>query len=253
MRWIRGFWMALGMFCGIPLPFHVWDEELTPVMVATLPVVGAVLGVLWWAASLALIRLGAPLMMVAAILTVMPFLLAGFIHLDGFMDTADAHLSRRPALQDRLRILKDPLVGAFAVVMLAILFLLQFAALFTIADNGRFLGLLVAINVISRCCSSMAILTLRHSSESNYAAALGKGVGGKDKVFVGIVAVVVVVVLSVIYAGVVGIVVVLAVVVGYVWAMRGVYKNFSGVSGDLLGYSLVISELCGLIALSLWA
>ena len=250
MRYFRGFWMSLGMFCGIPLPFHIWDEKLVTVMVAALPLVGALIGAVWWAAGLLFVTLSPPLMLAAAIMTVIPFFIAGFIHLDGYMDTSDALLSRRP-MEDRLRILKDPHVGAFAVVMLVILFLLKFGAMFSVMEGGgRYLLLLIVICVLSRVCSALAILTLRHMPESNYAATLGQGVGMAHKVFV-ILTGLAAIALTVLYAGPIGLIVPGAVLLGYALAMRTVYKSFNGISGDLLGYSMVISELCGLIALAI--
>ena len=241
--------MALGMFTGIPLPFHVWDEKLTAIMVVSFPLVGAVIGALWWGASALLLMPSFPLVMVAALLTVAPFFIAGFIHLDGYMDTSDALLSRRP-LEDKLRILKDPTVGAFAVVMLGILFILQFAAMYTIADGKRFLALFIAICIVSRCCSAFAIVALRHMPISNYAAILGKNIGAIHKIAVVSIAFCAAG-LSFLYAGFYGLIVCAAVVLGYTLAIRVVYRDFKGVSGDLLGYALVASELFGLIALAL--
>jgi len=241
--------MSLGMFIGIPLPFHIWDEKLTSVMVSSFPLVGLVIGTIWWGFALLLVTLNFPLVMVAALLAIAPFLIAGFIHLDGFMDTSDALLSRRP-LEDKLRILKDPTVGAFAVVMLGILFLLQFAAMYTTVEGGRFLILLVSISIISRCCSAFAIFVVPHMPISNYTSMLGKNVGVLNKVFVMAVAILTIV-FSFFFAGVYGLIVCGAVVLGYAWAMRVVYRDFKGISGDLLGYSLVIGELFGLIALAL--
>jgi len=249
MRYIKGFYMSLGMFTGIPLPFHIWDNKLTSIMVASLPLIGAIIGLIWWAAALLLIIPSLPLMMVSAILTVVPFFVAGFIHLDGYMDTSDARLSYR-SLDDKLRILKDPTVGAFSVVMLVILFFLQFAAVYSIVESGRHLALLIAICTVSRGCSAFSIFVLRHMPESNYTANLGRDIGFWHKVFI-VIAIVGTAALSFLYSGFAGLAVVFAVVLGYVLSMRIVYKDFGGVSGDLLGYSLVISELCGLIALAL--
>jgi len=249
MKYIKSFYMALGMFMAIPLPFHIWDEKLAAKMVAQLPIVGLVTGAIWWGTSLLLTTLDFPIMIVSAVLTVVPFLVAGFIHLDGYMDTSDALLSYRP-LEDKLRILKDPTVGAFAVVMLVILFLLQFAAMYTIVDGGRYMALIIAICVVSRGCSALAIFVLRHMPGSNYTAMLGDNYGSGVKVFP-IVMVLAAMGLSFFYVGYVGLIVVAAVVFGYCAAMRKAYKAFNGVSGDLLGYSMVIGEVCGLIALAL--
>jgi len=241
--------MAMGMFCGIPLPFHIWDEKLTAVMVAALPLVGLVIGAIWWVVGLAFAALGPPLVLAAAIMAVVPFFAAGFIHLDGYMDTSDALLSRRDRV-NRLRILKDPHVGAFAVVMLVILFLLQFASMHAIMDGGRYLVMLVVVCALSRSCSALAILILRHMPESNYAALLSKKRHIGNIIFIGIIAMGAIC-LSVFYIGPVGLIVPGAVFLGYTMAMHTVYKSFGGISGDLLGYSMIIGELCGLIVLAL--
>ena len=249
MSYLKSFYMALGMFMAIPLPFHIWDEKLAAKMVAQLPIIGLVVGALWWGVSLLATNLELPIVMVSAVLTVVPFLVAGFIHLDGYMDTSDALLSYRP-LEDKLRILKDPNVGAFAVVMLVILFVLQFAAMYTIADGGRYLALIIAICVVSRGCSALAIFVLRHMPGSNYTAMLGESYGSGVKLFPGVM-VLAAVGLSFLYAGGAGLIVIGAVILGYSLAMRKAYRAFNGVSGDLLGYSLVIGEVCGLMALAL--
>ena len=113
-RTFKAFFMCLGMFSSIPCPYRPWDEDARSIMTACLPLVGAVIGVIWWLAS-ALAGIIAPAPLAAAVIAAMPFLLTGFMHLDGFMDTSDAVLSWRP-LEDRLRILKDSHTGAFAVV-----------------------------------------------------------------------------------------------------------------------------------------
>ena len=248
MRHFKGFYMALGMFCAVPLPFYIWEEKYTAIMIASFPLVGAVIGALWWLAGVSLAALEIPLMLSAAALSMAPFFIAGFIHLDGYMDTSDALLSRRP-MEDKLRILVDPRVGAFAVVMLGILFVMQFSAMYTIAESGNHFALVIVIAVISRCCSAFSIFVLRHIPQSNYTSMLKQDIGLSHKVFVLAVALAAIAA-SFLYAGFVGLAVSGAVVLGYTAAIVRVSKGFNGISGDLLGYSLVISELCGLIALA---
>jgi len=241
--------MSLGMFSGIPLPFHVWDEKYVPIMVASLPMVGLTIGLIWWLAGVLVIALEIPLMIGAAILTLAPFFIAGFIHLDGYMDTSDALLSCR-SFEERQRILKDPLVGSFAVVMLGILFLAQFAAMYTIAEQGQYLALVISVSVVSRCCSAFSIYVLRHSHQSNYTSMMSQNISVSNKLFVLTIAFVAAR-FSYLYAGGLGSAVVVAVILGYVLAMRRVYKSFDGISGDLLGYSMVIGELFGLLAFAI--
>jgi len=249
IRYAKGFYMSLGMFCAIPLPFHIWDEKLTAIMVASFPLVGLVIGLLWWLVTAAVIFLNLPLLLTAAILAFAPFIIAGFIHLDGYMDTSDALLSYRD-LEGRLRILKDPNVGAFAVIMTVILLTLQFTAMHSVAEYSRYLGLIPAITVVSRCCSAFSIFALRHHRESNYTPLLAQNIGASHKLFIVFVACGAII-FSALYAGVSGIITVAAVVLGYSLAMRKAFKGFNGVSGDLLGYALVIGEVCGLITLAI--
>ena len=249
IKYIKSFYMALGMFSAIPLPFHIWDERLTAVMIASFPLIGAIVGLIWWSVASCLTIPNLHIMPISAIITVTPFFVTGFIHLDGYMDTCDARLSRLP-LKDKLRILKDSNVGAFAVVMLVILFLLQFSSVYAIVDSGKHLLLFVAICVISRGCSAFSIFILKHLPKSNYAALLGRNVNKRHKIFVSIT-IISAVAVSFIYAGLVGLIVSFAVVLAYTLSMLIAYKDFKGVSGDLLGYSLVIGELCGLIAFAL--
>jgi len=85
--------------------------------------------------------------------------------------------------------------------------------------------------------------------ESNYGAMLSQGVKSTHKLFVALV-VAVATGLSFLYAGVFGLVVAGTVVVGYSLAIRFVSKNLQGISGDLLGYAMVVGEVCGLVALA---
>ena len=47
MRMIRAFFMALGMFTAIPCPWRPWAEDARDWMLAALPAVGLVIGLLW--------------------------------------------------------------------------------------------------------------------------------------------------------------------------------------------------------------
>ena len=62
----------------------------------------------------------------AIAMALIPVIVSGGIHLDGFADTVDA-LSSYGDREKKLEILKDPNTGAFAVIGLCVYFL---------ADNG---------------------------------------------------------------------------------------------------------------------
>jgi len=219
-------------------------------MMAWLPAVGIVVGAAWWGAAELVVFCGLHQALAAAVLTLVPFIMAGFIHLDGYMDTSDAVLSRRP-LDEKLRILKDPHTGAFAVIMIAMLFVLQFASLCAIVERSGAVILLVIIPVLSRCGSAISILSIKLLSGEGYAFLFRPAKAAPHRIMTVLLALCAFA-FAWLMAGLPGVIVSAAVVVSYAAAMLCalISFKFKGVSGDLAGFSLVISEMCGLIALA---
>ena len=240
--------MSFGLFTAIPLPLHIWDETCANFMLVCFPFVGAAIGVMWWGLAKLVISGGIHIMLASAITAIFPFLAAGFLHLDGFMDTSDAVLSRRP-LEEKRRILKDPHTGSFAVIMLAVLFVLQFGLAFTIVDKGRRLVLLITIPVISRCCAALSILCLNTMPQSGYANMFRQNTGIQHKIAV-IITAIPAIALSCYFKRIIGLITAASVIAGFIAALVWAYKNLRGVSGDTAGFALVIGELCGLIAMA---
>jgi adenosylcobinamide-GDP ribazoletransferase len=247
-RLFKGFYMSLGMFCGIPLPALVWDQSSANLVLPCLPIIGGLFGALWWGIAKLLIYSGIHIMPLTAVVMLIPSLASGFVHLDGYLDTSDAVLSRRP-LEDKLRILKDPYTGSFAVVMIAILFVLQFAFVYTIFDNEKNLILLIIIPVLSRCCAALSILGLKPLSQSAYAIMFRQNSSTAHKVFIVIIAILALA-LSWFFAGYYGLIIGASVIVGCTIAFIWAYNDLKGISGDVAGFGLVIGELCGLAALA---
>jgi len=241
-RAVKAFFMCLGMFSSIPCPYRPWDEDARDMMTACLPLVGAVIGLIWWVAS-SIAKLFVPEPLCAAVIATIPFLLTGFMHLDGFMDTSDAILSWRP-LEDRLRILKDSHAGAFAVVNLCVLMMFMYAAAQSV--TGKDLRALVLIPVISRCGSALCVTTIRPLGHSEY-----RGHAGNTAQRIAIFTVWLLSLFTgFVWLGRTGFVLIIE-TLAYAAAMYSVVRILKGVSGDLAGYSLSISELCALIALAI--
>ncbi len=270
MRYIQAFFMALGMFSSIPFPYRPWNEKARHLMLVFLPLVGLVIGFLWYGLYRLLGWSDIPLQLQAAVLLLYPFVVTGFIHLDGFMDTADAILSRRP-LEDKLRILKDPHAGAFAVISVVILFILCFASMLSIMEQLNFkqaldiaeddpMLSLILIPVITRCCSALAVLAGKPIAHSQYSVAQeGKKSVAEIAAVVMIGIVVMLVALSLgagflIEKSTFSVVIVLTgAVIAYLAAISNSVKQLRGVSGDLAGYALTIAEAFALVILALLA
>ncbi|MBD8994903.1 MAG: hypothetical protein EGR26_00065, partial [Clostridiales bacterium] len=163
--WIYGFFMAWGMFLAIPCPKKIWSETARRKMLACLPFVGIVVGAVW--ALCAWLAWYLPHPLGAALCAAAPWLVTGFLHLDGFMDVCDGILSRRD-LETRRRILKDSHCGAFAVICMVLLAMAQWSAFLSV-ENVPLLPLAL-VPVASRAAAAAAVLTLRPMSTSQYSA-----------------------------------------------------------------------------------
>lgn len=109
------------------------------------PTVGAALGLVWCATAFGARAIGASDAVVSVAVLAAMLLSTGFLHLDGLLDSADALLVPKDPI-DRLRILKDVHLGSFAFGAGGLWFLGMFAALEGLSDPL----LLLALPVLSR-------------------------------------------------------------------------------------------------------
>ncbi len=246
------FVMCQSMFCSIPCPWKNWNEKARPQMLLFLPLVGLEIGFIWAAIAVLSAVLSVPSLVAGAVICLCPFFMTGFIHLDGFMDVTDAVKSWRD-LERRREILKDSRVGAFAVINVVCLMIMQFAAGASVAGGLEVellkpvVAALLLIPMVSRCCSGLAVTLLPAMETSQYAGADEKSVG---QIVVYVILIVMAIAVAFITTGRYGFVI-LGCMAGYALALRRAYKSLEGMNGDISGYALTIGEMCGLIVLAL--
>ena len=247
---ITAFFMAWGMFCAIPCPYRKWDETARGWMLVYLPVVGLILGGIWALLMWGFGALGFIGALAAAVLMAAPYLLTGFIHLDGFMDCCDAILSRRD-LAERQRILKDSHVGSFAVICVALLFLGGFAA-FCDMDVAASWPAFVLIPAVTRCNAVLAVQRIAPMHTSQYA-------GGFEKKKTRAQCAVLLVELTLLLAAACclaacgRIAALLAVILASFVCQAccyGASKNLGGMSGDISGFSITLGDLTGVVTMA---
>lgn len=249
MKFVIGFFMAWGNFVVLPCPLRKWDNRLKNMMLAFLPSVGAVIGLLWAALLWLLKSLSAPPALSVFAMEVYIFAICGFMHLDGFMDCSDAILSRRP-LPERQRILKDSNVGAFAVVSVVFLLLAWFAGLWSAMDvlSGAELFLLP---VVSRAIAALHILTCKPIGHSQYAE--DAEAPGRWKYRIAVLAQVCLFAAAALCFGAAPVKILLAAGFTGAGALAACLygrKQLGGMSGDIAGYAVCLGETAGILALA---
>ena len=108
--------VAFSMFSAIPMPQTEWTNKSMRYALCAFPLIGAVIGALVCLWRFVCLRMEFSEWILAAGICVLPVLVTGGIHLDGFLDTVDALSSYQP-LEKKLQILKDSHAGAFAIIM----------------------------------------------------------------------------------------------------------------------------------------
>lgn len=244
-RLIHALMMCQSMFCAIPCPWKTWDEDARPQMLLFLPLIGLEMGLLWALLGWLCRELDLPNLVTGLVMCAFPYVVSGFIHLDGFMDVCDAVGSCR-SLEKRRAILKDSHVGAFAVIGLALLLISGFALLSSAEGDCR---ILVLVPVLSRTLSALAVTTLRPMSESQYAGAFRAGISKGQPVFLTLV-LLLTLALGFLLWKKQGFVLVGG-LLGYALALRKGFKSLDGMNGDISGYALTLSELCAVAVYAL--
>ena len=134
--------------------------------------VGAIVGLLWWAASKGWHDALVP----AALAVATDLALTGMLHVDGLADSADgllAHLSRAR----RLEVMSEPVVGAFGLAATVVVLLVRFAAFGALRPD---VVLVAGLWCMSRSLMVLAMLVLPYARPAGGLATafLGGGVAG---------------------------------------------------------------------------
>ncbi len=242
---LRSAAMAFLMFSVIPMLRVEWKKENMRYMLCCLPLVGAVIAGALYVWMLLSRELGFGRVLYAAGLTLLPVLLSGGIHLDGFCDTADA-LSSHAAPERKREILKDSHTGAFAILYAAGWFTAYFALCSETELCGRAALFLGVLQVLSRALGAFASVVLPGSGQTGLLAAFRDAAEKKAAWLLGIW-------LAACTAGLCalslpgGIAAALIAAGCFFGLRRMAAREFGGMSGDLAGYIITLSQLLMLL------
>lgn len=240
MNVIRSLAIAFSMYSKIPVPRVEWKEEAMRYAMCFLPFVGAVVGLLVYGFGLLCGGMGLNTNLYAAILVVIPVLVTGGIHLDGYLDTVDAISSYQP-MEKRLEILKDSNSGAFAIIFGIVYFLLAFGLWSQVSVAG--MRLLAVGFVLSRAFSGLAVVSFPCAKKSGLAALFARN-AQKNVVRVVMTAYILACLGLLIWmGGAAGLACFMAALLVFGYYHHMAMSKFGGITGDLAGFFLQVCEL----------
>ena len=238
---MKTFWnnlvAAFTMYSKIPMPNIELTEENTKYSLCFFPLVGAVIG-----ASLCGWRIAYPYLcngdfLPAVVFVIVPVIVSGATHVDGFIDTVDAICSKK-TVEGKLAILKDTHTGSFAIIMTLSYFLVALGVWSEMPIDA--VPVLAIGFVMSRALSGLAVAIFPHARTSKL---LRKKT---DKKMLGIVMAVYIVVCAVLMSlmepkyGSVG---VLGAAVSFAYYYYSSKKHFGGITGAVAAYFVQVCEL----------
>lgn len=139
------------------------------------PFVGLLIGILLAAVN-AMFSLMLPSIAVAAIIMVVLIVITGGLHWDGFIDSCDALFVPRDR-EERLRILKDPHVGAFGLLGGLCAFISYFAFIAALPAELR-TPVLILLPVVGRWIMLLAMAFFPYAREAGMGTLFGKRTPG---------------------------------------------------------------------------
>lgn len=238
--------MAFTLFSAIPMPIPEWNNDNLKYMLCALPLVGVVIGaVLWgWGWLCALLSLNK--LLYAAGVTLIPLLISGGIHMDGFCDSVDALSSRAP-MEKKRQILKDSHAGAFAIIFTGVYLVAYLGFASELPLNSGALICAGLIQVTSRVVGAIASTAFPKASSEGMLASFQDAASKKATAIL-----VVIGLLSsaatIFFALAGGTAATLVALLCLLYIRKMSEKQFGGMSGDLAGFIITVSSLLMLAA-----
>lgn len=244
MRLISSLVIAFSTYSRLPMPQVDWSEENKQYSMCFFPAIGVVVGLLmtlWLTISEAL---GLNGFLTGAVGAVIPLIVTGGIHMDGFMDTMDAMASWQPR-ERRLEILKDTHTGAFAVIGCAA-YLLVMAGLLSEVKPSDGLPVAAAF-VVSRAMSALTLTWLPKARKEGMLSGFAGCARKKAVTWAGCAWVGVGAAVWLLVCGFRGLLPMAGAAACAAYYTRFANKYFGGVTGDLAGWFVQITELTAIL------
>ncbi len=240
MSIINSFFIALSMYSRIPVPRVNWEKENMRYAMCFFPMIGVVIGAVMYLVGWLLDKTSVGGLFRGVVFTLIPIIITGGIHMDGFMDTMDA-LGSWGDREKKLEILKDSHAGAFAILGMGCYLMWSVAVWSELpAEVLRVCGVSF---VLSRALSGFSVVTFPAARNSGLLKMFQDGAQKKVvRITMCLYVAAAVIMMAVMNArAMTG--AVTGVMIAFLYYIVVSRKQFGGVTGDLAGFFLETAEL----------
>ena len=241
MRIFNSFKIAVAMYSKIPIGRTEWTKENMEYSMCFVPFIGMVTGALsvaWWCLCT---TLGFEKLFFACVAVLIPLCITGGIHMDGFCDVVDA-MSSYEVVEKKLEILKDPHIGAFALIWTVAYFVGLIGAFSQLHSLEG--AIIIGIGyVVSRAVVCLLAITLKNAKREGTLYTFSSR--QKKDTVAAILWIFIIMCLASMFIVNYKIAVLTSFACG-IWTIlfcNMSKKNFGGITGDLAGYFIQMCEL----------
>ncbi len=236
--------VAAAFLTRVPVPITASAADIGGAA-AWFPLVGGALGGVGALVAWGLIELiRAPSLLAATLVVGLGAWVTGAIHLDGLADTADGFAGGH-SREDVLRIMRDPVIGSYGAIALMFVVGLKVTAVAVLLDRGAALPFLIAAPAISRWTISLLAAWLPYArSNGGLGAAITEGRDTAGLVtataITGVIAIAALRVDAFLVWG--------TAALTAAWVARAARRRIGGVTGDVFGASVELTETVVLLS-----
>lgn len=235
---LSGLILSFQFFTSLPIQKQLpMNRKSVTAMYMTMPILGLLMGCT--AAILIFINehfLQFSSLLLAVCIVVANIVMTGGLHLDGWMDTGDAYFSYQ-VQERRLEILEDSRIGAFGAISLVVLILLKIAFIYEVLNDMETTSYLIFICIpfLSRIAVLIYFLSTQPVKVKGMAAYFKAQVIHR-RVWVSIAIYILLLILASYFFSTSRFLILFGAMLLFIYCYRRwTYKNFGGMTGDLIG------------------
>jgi len=241
MKIFRGFFVAMSFLTRIPIRHN--HQPSIGLAAPWFPIVGIAVGAIVGGVAWGVSNLTTPLVG-AAVAVLVGVLITGAFHEDGLADVADAFVGGW-SIEQRLKILKDPLHGSYGVAAMCGSIVIRIVALGSLAPRQMFVAA-IATHCLARASALGLMISTSLARHEGLGSDYVKSLRRSSALFSLLVSLIFVVALL----GAWSLVAITATVLGCSLIRWWSKKKIGGITGDVLGAAEQFSEALILVALT---
>lgn len=248
MRILKPLFIAFSIYSKIPVPQFPWEDEDMKYMLCFFPWIGAVIGLILYLWFLAAEKTEVGNLCYTMIGAAVPLLVTGGFHMDGFMDTMDAFHSYQPR-ERKLEILKDPHIGAFSVIMLAV-YGLVFLGFFSEIRDRDLVKTICAGFFLSRTLSGIGVVSFKSAKSDGLLFTFANSAHKNRVRIILYIQCLLAVCFMVMQSAAAGVLVAVTALTVFCYYYKKCKKELGGITGDTAGFFVTFSELMMVVAVA---